>query len=153
GVGGYAAYWLRRKRELSLPLLATLFALSVVVALALMLRVVFAHFPDAYWMAAVLVLVPFSLGGAFLAEAFARFPSWSGRLYAWDLAGAALTAFAIVGILQVLSAIDACLLMAALGAVAGVLAAREESGKRGGDALLAGLAILAFIGLNMKFQF
>jgi len=153
GVGGYAAYWLRRKRELSLSLLATLFALSVVIALALMLRVVFAHFPNAYWLAAVLVLIPFSLGGAFLAEAFARFPSWSGRLYAWDLAGAALAAFIIVGILQVLSAIDACLLMAALAALAGVCTARGEAGKRGGDALLASIAILAFLGLNVKFHF
>ncbi len=153
GIGGYAAYWLRRKRELSLPLLSTLFALSVVIALALMLRVVFAHFPNAYWLAAVLVLVPFSLAGAFLAEAFARFPSWSGRLYAWDLAGAALAAFVIVGILQVLSAIDACLLMAALAALAGVFTARGETGKRGGDALLASIAILAFLGLNLKFQF
>lgn len=153
GVGGYAAYWLRRKRELSLPVLATLFALSVVAAMALMLRVVFAHFPEAYWLAAVLVLVPFSLGGAFLSEAFARFSSWSGRLYAWDLAGAALAAFIIVGVLQVLSAIDACLLMAVLAAGAGVLTARGVDGKRGGDALLTGLAILAFIGLNIKFHF
>lgn len=153
GVGGYAAYWLRRKRELSLPLLSTLFALSVVLALTLMLRVVFAHYPDAYWVAAVLVLVPFSLGGAFLAEAFARFPLWSGRLYAWDLAGAALTAFAIVAILQVLSAIDACLLMAGLGAAAGVFAAHGEKNRRGGDALLASLAILVFLGLNVKFHF
>src|SRR5690606_5885366 len=61
GVGGYATYWLRRKRELSLPALATLFAISIVVALALMLRVIFARFPEAYWLAAVLVLVPFSL--------------------------------------------------------------------------------------------
>ena len=85
GVGGYATYWLRRKRELSLASLASLaalFALSIAVALALMLRVVFARFPEAYWLAAILVLIPFSIGGAFLSEAFARFSVWSGRLYA-----------------------------------------------------------------------
>lgn len=143
-------------------------AISIVLALALMLRVVLAHFPSAYWMAAVLVLVPFSCAGAFLAEAFARYAQWSGRLYAWDLAGAALAAFAIVGVLQTLSAIDACLLMGALAAGAGVLAARvkEDSNldskenspatskpKSGADALLVGVAILVFIGLNVKFRF
>jgi hypothetical protein len=156
GVGGYAAYWLRRKREVSLPALSALLALSIVLALALMLRVIFAHFPEAYWLAAALVLVPFSFAGAFLAEAFARYSQWSGRLYAWDLAGASLAAFAIVGVLQTLSAIDACLLMGALAAGAGVLAARtpdKTQSKSGADALLVGLAILVFIGMNIKFRF
>jgi hypothetical protein len=156
GIGGYAAYWLRRKRAVSLPALAALMAISIVLALALMLRVVFARFPEAYWLAAVLVLIPFSLAGAFLAEAFARFSQWSGRLYAWDLAGAALAAFVIVGVLQKISAIDACLLMGALAAAAGVLAARapeKTSSKNGADALLVGVAILVFIGLNIQFRF
>lgn len=153
GVGGYAAYWLRRRRSVSLPGIATLFAISVAFSLALMLWVIFARFPEAYWVAAVLVLVPFSLAGAFLAEAFARFSEWSGRLYAWDLAGASLAALAVVGVLQVLSAIDACLLMGALGAFSGVFAARSEEKQKGrGDALLVGLALLALIGLNLKFN-
>jgi hypothetical protein len=156
GVGGYAAYWLRRKREISLPALSALMALSIVLALALMLRVVFAHFPSAYWVAAALVLVPFSLAGAFLAEAFARYSQWSGRLYAWDLAGAAIAAFAIVGVLQKLSAIDACLLMAALSALAGVLAARAPQNSRsksGADAILVAAATVVFTGLNIQFRF
>lgn len=157
GVGGYATYWFRKKRALSLASLAILFALSIIIALALMLHVVFARFPEAYWLAALLVLIPFSLGGGFLSEVFARFSQWSGRLYAWDLAGAALMAFAVVGILQLLSAIDACLLMAALAAFAGFLASRAEEStlelKKGNDAILVGVAILAFIGLNLRFHF
>ena len=157
GVGGYATYWLRRKRELSLASLAALFALSIAVALALMLRVVFARFPEAYWLAAILVLIPFSIGGAFLSEAFVRFSVWSGRLYAWDLAGAASMALIVVGVLQFLSAINACLLMAALVALAGVLVSRATDSsverKKGNDAILVGIALIAFLGMNLKFNF
>jgi hypothetical protein len=118
GLGGYAAHLMRQRRALSLGFLAVAFALSIDAALILLMRGVFASFPELYWLAALCVLIPFSLGGAFLAEAFARHAGQSGRLYAWDLAGAALMAIGIVGVLQLVSAIDACLLMAffAIGA-------------------------------------
>lgn len=118
GLGGYAAHLVRQKRALSLGLLAVAFGLSLDGAMIVLMRGVFAFFPELYWLAALCVLIPFSLGGAFLAEAFARHASQSGRLYAWDLAGAALMAVGIVGVLQLVSAIDACLLMAffAIGA-------------------------------------
>ncbi len=114
GLGGYAAHLARQKRALSLGFLAVAFALSLDMTLLILMRGVFAFYPELYWLAALLVLIPFSLGGAFLAEAFARFPQQSGRLYAWDLAGAALAAVGIVAALQFLSAFDACLLMALL---------------------------------------
>lgn len=114
GLGGYAAHLARQKRPLSLGFLAVAFALSLDVALLLLMRGVFAFFPELYWMAALLVLIPFSLGGAFLAEAFARYPQQSGRLYAWDLAGAALAAIGVVGLLHIFSAFDVCLCMALL---------------------------------------
>jgi spermidine synthase len=155
GVGGYVAFWIRRRHGLALAIPAALFGVTAIIALALLLRGVFAIFPEAYWLAALLVLVPFSCAGAFLAEVFARFPQWSGRLYAWDLAGAALTAFATVGVLQLVSAIDACILMAALSALAGVLVAREDaSAARGQNGALAVLlaAMLCFA-LNSRFRF
>ena len=114
GLGGYAAHLARQKRGLSLGFLAVAFALSIDISLLILMRGVFAFYPELYWLAALLVLLPFSLGGAFLAEAFARYPQQSGRLYAWDLAGAALAAVGIVVALQFLSAFDACLLMALL---------------------------------------
>ena len=114
GLGGYAAHLARQKRTLSLGFLAVAFALSIDVAMLVLMRGVFAFYPELYWLAALVVLVPFSLGGAFLAEAFARHPQQSGRLYAWDLAGAALAAIGIVGVLQIVSAFDACLFMALL---------------------------------------
>ncbi len=131
GLGGYLAHWLRQRAfshrsgsgagsaGLSLPWLALLFATSIDVAVVLLLRVVFAFFPDVYWIAALIVLVPFTLAGAFLAKS-SRFPQWSGRLYAWDLAGAAIAAPGVVLLLQWLGAINSCLaiaLLAALGAL------------------------------------
>lgn len=118
GIGGYAAHLARRKRALSPGALAIAFALSVDVAMLVLMRGVFAYFPEVTPLAIVVILVPFSIAGAFLAEAFARYASWSGRLYAWDLAGAAITAAAIVPIMNRLSAMDTCLLMALLAALA-----------------------------------
>jgi hypothetical protein len=117
GLGGYAAHWWRRRGAISLPGIAQAFGIAIVLAMALMLRGIFAYLPQAYWLAMIVVLVPFTLAGVWLAEVFARYPLWSGRIYAWDLAGAALTAIAIVGVLQVLSAIDACLLIGIVAAV------------------------------------
>lgn len=122
GVGGFLAHLMRRRGTPSLPRLAVWSGAGVVVVLFLILRVVFAFLPNAYWLAALLLLIPFTCAGAFLSELFARYTPWSGRLYAWDLIGAALAAVATVGLLEVVSAIDACLLLAALAAVAGLLA-------------------------------
>jgi hypothetical protein len=123
GLGGFAAQWGKRRGwKLALPTIALLFAGTMVVSVALMLRVVFAFSPDAYWMAAVLVLIPFLLAGLFLAEAFDRYPAHSGRIYAWDLAGAALAAAGIVLLLAFAGAINACLLVAALAALAAIFA-------------------------------
>lgn len=153
GVGGYLTHWLRGRRPLSLGVLAVLFAVFVDVAVAMLLRVIFPLAPDAFWATALVVLVPFTFAGAFLAEAFARYSQWSGRLYAWDLVGAALAAIAIVALLQTVSAIDACLVMAVLAAVAGVLVLEKgQPASTGGKAALgaAGVALLLVLGLNLN---
>lgn len=122
GVGGYLAYWLQRGKDASKVLSPTWlllgFAAGIDVALALMLRVVFAHVPNAYWLAAVLILVPFTISGMYLAEVFKRHAAWSGKLYSWDLAGAAAAALLVIALLELVSAIDACLFVAAVSALA-----------------------------------
>jgi hypothetical protein len=153
GVGGYFTHWLRRRRPLPLGVLAILFAVFVDVAVAMLLRVIFPLAPDAFWATALVVLVPFTFAGAFLAEAFARYSQWSGRLYAWDLVGAALAAVAIVALLQTISAIDACLVMSVLAALAGVLVLEKgQPASTGGKAALgtAGIALLLVLGLNLN---
>jgi len=142
GIGGYAAHWLRRWKPPSLPLMAVLFAVSIDLALLLILRGVFARAPESYWIAAFIVLIPFAIAGIFLAEVFARYPAWSGRLYAWDLAGAALAAAGIVLLLQVFGAIDACLAVAVIAAVAGICLVPRLEGK---SALLLAAPVLLMI--------
>ena len=121
GLGGYLAHFLSRKIRLSLPSLAAWFGASIALALGFLLFGVFAHFPEAYWISALVVLIPFTLAGLFLAEAFSRYARFSGRLYAWDLGGAALAACGIVALMQLTSSINAALLMGALAAFAGFL--------------------------------
>lgn len=122
GLGGYLAYWLQRGKRTSQILSPTWlllgFAISIDIAMALMLRVVFAHIPTAYWLAALLILVPFTFAGMYLADVFTRHATWSGKLYSWDLAGAALAALLVIALLEVVSAIDACLFVAAACALA-----------------------------------
>ncbi len=125
GIGGYAMHWLRARKTIDLSRLSAWFGLSVVLSLLVLLRGVFPVAPDAYWMLAVAVLVPFSFGGAWLAEAFALYPQWSGRVYAWDLAGAACAAALSVVVLQLMSAPLAIVFAAILGALPVVLLARK----------------------------
>lgn len=137
GLGGFLAHAVRRSREPSLPLLAALLGASIAGSLLLCLRVLFARFPEAYALAAAVLLVPFVLAGTFLAELFARHAAWSGKLYAWDLAGAAGAAVATVALLQAVPAPDACLVIAAAAAVAGLVV-----GSPGRIAPLAALVVL-----------
>ncbi|MHB0939259.1 MAG: spermidine synthase family protein [Armatimonadota bacterium] len=146
GIGGFLAHWMRRRAALSLPRLAVWTGAGIVVVLLLILRVVFAYLPNAYWLAALLLLVPFTCAGAFLSELFARYAPWAGRLYAWDLIGAALAAVGVIGLLELVSAIDACLLLAALAVVAGLLAIEPSpSAGRARAGYLAWIAV--FLGL------
>ena len=120
-------HWLRARKTIDLGKLAALFGFTVVLSLLALLRGVFPTAPDAYWLLAVVVLIPFSFGGAWLAEAFALFPQWSGRVYAWDLAGAACAAALSVLVLQLMSAPSAIVFAAVLGALPVVLLARKPS--------------------------
>ena len=147
GMGGYLAQQLRRRGAVSLPLWGLLFSVTLTLSLFGMLDGVFAFFPEAFWLAAVLVLFPFTCGGVFLAEAFARYSQWSGKLYAWDLAGAALAAIGIVGLLQLFGAINASLIVAALGALAAMLAESPEDKNHGKFTRVFTLAPLLFMAL------
>lgn len=142
GLGGL---WAHIRPKTSLENAALGWGIAVPVALALILRGVFEHSPQNYWIAALLVLVPFCFAGAFLSLAFGRFQEQGGRLYAFDLAGAALAAILSVALMQVVSAIHAALLFGVLGALAGVL----MSSKRAFPAIVCAL-LLALVPLDMK---
>jgi len=144
GVGGYLAYWLQRGNKLEKVLSPTWlllgFAITIDVAMVLMLRGVFAHIPGAYWLAALLILVPFTCAGMYLAMVFTQHASWSGRLYSWDLAGAALAALLVIALLELVSAIDACLFVAAFCALAAFVLEKKKTA----GAIALGTTVLLF---------
>jgi len=124
GLGGL---WAHLRPRTSLENAALGWGVAVVASLAVILRGVFAFVPQHYWLAAIVVVLPFCFAGAFLSLAFGAYREEGGRLYAFDLAGAALAAVGSVALMQVISAIDACLFFAALGALAGVLVSKQRA--------------------------
>lgn len=143
GLGGLWAH----KRRLDLSNTAAVFGLGTALSLGLILRGVFAHRPDQFWIAALLVLLPFGAGGAFLATIFARYSRWSGQLYGADLAGAALAALGAVALMQWIGALQACLFFGALGALSGVFVASRRA-----FPLLLGAILLALVPYNARYQ-
>jgi len=124
GLGGL---WAHLRPRTSLENAALGWGVAVAVSLAVILRGVFAIIPQHYWLAALVVVLPFCFAGAFLSLAFGAYREEGGRLYAFDLAGAALAAVGSVALMQVMSAIDACLFFAALGALAGVFVSKQRA--------------------------
>ncbi|MDW8367401.1 MAG: hypothetical protein RMK49_16290, partial [Abditibacteriales bacterium] len=89
------------------------FALSTVLTLVTLVRVLFPHHLFSYWTMAVVMVVPFFFAGVFLAEVFHQYAAQSGRIYGADLLGAATASAAVVGMLNLWGAINACLWIAA----------------------------------------
>lgn len=144
GLGGL---WAHKRPRLDLANTALFFGASASLSLLLILRGVFAVRPDQFWLAALLVLIPFTTAGAFLAAAFSRYSLFGGQLYAFDLAGAALAALGSVLLMQWLGAIDACLFFAAMGAFSGALTARKPA-----FPLALSVILLLLVPYNLRFQ-
>lgn len=83
--------------------------------------------------------VPFVFSGIFVCLALTRFPSRIGRLYAVDLAGAALGCLCVIASLHWLDGVGAVLCCAALAALAGVPLLRG-AGRIAAVAIAAALA-------------
>ena len=143
GLGGLLA---NRFRHLSLDKLALWWGVLAALALGAILRGVFPIIPQHYWVAALVVLLPFIAAGTFLALAFERYAAWGGRLYAFDLAGAAVAAVGSVALMQLLGAINACLAFGALGALTALLLGRDKK-----FPLVIALILAALVPYNIKF--
>ena len=124
GLGGLVA---RAKQNLSLSGVAVFWGISASLSLLAILRGVFALIPEHYWIAALIVLIPFIAAGTFLSLVFERYQAYGGKLYGYDLAGAAVAAALCVGVMQLLGAVQACLLFAALGCLAGALISEKKA--------------------------
>jgi predicted membrane-bound spermidine synthase len=71
--------------------------------------------------ACLVILIPFSCAGAFLAEVFRQQASDSGRLYQADLAGAAIAAVTIVPLISIAGALYLVFCLGGLAALAAAL--------------------------------
>ena len=144
GLGGLLA---NRFRHLSLEKLALWWGALAALSLGVILRGVFPIIPQHYWVAALVVLLPFIAAGAFLALAFERYAAWGGRLYAFDLAGAALAAAGSVALMQGLGAVNACLAFGALGAFVAVVLAKDKI-----FPLIIALILVTLVPYNAQFK-
>jgi hypothetical protein len=124
GLGGLVA---KAQRDLSLSGVAVFWGISASLSLLVILRGIFAYIPEHYWLAALIVLVPFGAAGTFLSLVFERYQADGGKLYGYDLAGAAIAAALCVGVMQLLGAVQACLLFAAFGCLAGVMLSDKKA--------------------------
>ncbi|MBI4278506.1 MAG: hypothetical protein HY660_08625 [Armatimonadetes bacterium] len=145
GMGGVLAHGFRRRfsgdilAPAALAYATTMGALPV--ALAAVVRV------DAVALYALLSFVPFLFAGTIISAAFGEFAGRATILYLADLAGAATGAGISVWILSRLGPVNTMFLVAAGGAVAGVLLSRTRGLRRAGA--LGLLVAVGVLGSNM----
>lgn len=121
GVGGMLVHTVSRLRALTLSRAASVFGLSALGFIVALFKLILPRAPDALWLIALLILVPFTCAGMFLAIAFREHAQSAGLLYAYDLIGAACAAVGVIAAMQVLGAINGCMLGALLACLAGLL--------------------------------
>jgi hypothetical protein len=94
------------------------------------------------------IAAPFVLSGILVTLTLTRFPRDVGRLYAFDLIGAALGCVALVWLLEITDGPTAVLAIAALAAIGGIFYALDEGSTRlvRWSALVGGALIVAAVG-------
>jgi hypothetical protein len=126
GLGGYLTHLLSSRcnetQESKRVFWCTLaFPILTCTAILVSIQWIAINFPGSYFAIGATLLLPFPLAGAALAALFQRYSERSGRLYAVDLAGAAVAAVAAVVLLNALTAIDTILLACSLAALCPLL--------------------------------
>ncbi len=139
GVGGLLDFlWLRRRGEGGAGALATLAAcasVSYAGSVALLFSDRLAPYLTSLAVVGGVCIVPFIFAGAFLSHAFAIWSDQGGRMYFYDLSGAALGSCAVIIALQLLGATGVPLLCAALAALAAVAVGPGPVARISGTAL------------------
>jgi hypothetical protein len=116
------AWWPEAGLARAMGMCALLFAVAIsgVILLHVYLYTPLPHIAMAPMVATfVVVAVPFVFSGIFVCLALTRFPSRIGKLYAADLAGAALGCLAVIAALRWLDGVGAVLACSALASAAG----------------------------------
>jgi hypothetical protein len=139
------------RRQLAIG--SVLFPLLVVASFLTQLSIPFRVHPSivAIWAIVftyAVIAAPFVLSGILVTLTLTRFARDVGRLYAFDLIGAALGCVALVWLLEITDGPTAVLAIAALAAVGGIFYALDEGSTRlvRWSALVGGVLIAAAIG-------
>lgn len=106
---------------------------------------------DKLWLPLIYVVstIPYFFSGVAITLALTKFPAQVSRLYAYDLAGAALGCLVVVGVLKIADGPTAVLLTAAMAAGAAWLFASEaERGRLRAGALAMALLLGCFCAAN-----
>ena len=111
---------------------AALFALTIVISFFTHLSIPFAPRPNLVFVYSVAVTyialaLPFIFSGICVCLALTRFSSNISRMYAADLAGAAVGCFAVIALLTVADGPSCVIVIAAVGAGAATIFARAQS--------------------------
>jgi spermidine synthase len=137
-----------RSVERLLAFSSSAFALLMPVVAALLVRIDYTYtevtfgFVARLLLACSLAVLPFLAAGVTLAVAIRSYTPWIGRVYAFDLGGAALGAGAAVPLLWVFDAPTLLVALGALGAAAALLFAGSRTDRRVAAAAL-GVVIVA----------
>jgi hypothetical protein len=140
-----------RKREPHATLANTglLFALSSAICFALQLYIPADPETRLFWtvVAFTLIAIPFVFAGVIVCVALTRFPAYTGKLYAADLAGSAAGCVLTIPILNYIHAPSAVILNAAIAALAAVFFSFSTRGNLRwiAAACCAALAVVALI--------
>ena len=122
--------------ERALALSSAAFALLMPLVAAVLVRIDYTYtevtfgFVARLGLACLMAVLPFLAAGITLAVAIRSYTPWIGRVYAFDLGGAALGAAAAVPLLWVFDAPTLLVALGAVGAVAALLFASEMGDRR-----------------------
>ncbi|MCS7224340.1 MAG: hypothetical protein NZ959_07275 [Armatimonadetes bacterium] len=120
GFGGYLGLWLRRRLSEEKMILYCLvaFPFTILLSLFLLLYWILPVSPNQFLLAGAVSLLPFLFVGGGLSLLLSRWAHWAGRLYAWDLAGAALAAGVVIVGLNLLGALNFTIALSGLAFLA-----------------------------------
>ena len=142
------AWFERASTRVVLARLCALFAASLVTIPFLLVRIDFtqrgalnAYFAISLALASLLCVVPALFSGLVITLAIARYRAAIGAVYAWDLAGAGLGAFAVVPAMALLDAPTLLVCQGSLAALGAFLFAGAARAERAAAALLLLLAL------------
>jgi len=145
GVGGLVDFLLLRRRATDDSTILSLLAAAASVTFAGAVALLFSdpmavHLTSLAFVGGVCI-VPFICSGAFLSHAFARWSHQGGRMYFFDLTGAALGSCAVIIALQLLGATGVPFLCAALAGIAAIVVARRTALRALGAVLAVGALV------------